>query len=76
MIAYSQGKELFEETTKQFFISSQDPYVKSIFKNFVEKTYDQLVNNYYLKSWKECVGMILSSIQNQKERIQLFETLA
>lgn len=37
LIASSQNKDLFESTMQSFFVASTDPFIKNVFKCFIEK---------------------------------------
>lgn len=62
LLAYSQGKDVFESTMQSLFTAYTDPYLKNVIRPFVEKQVDKIVKNYDLKNWRECAGMVLSKV--------------
>ncbi|KRX05918.1 WD40-repeat-containing domain [Pseudocohnilembus persalinus] len=70
LIAYSQGKEIFEQTMKDYFVSNTDVFVKNVIRNVVYKNNTELVQSYQLASWKECVGILLSSVGYESDEFK------
>ena len=42
LIAYSQSKELFDETMNIYFTSNTDPFIKLVLRNMVKKNNEEI----------------------------------
>ena len=63
LLAYAEGGEIFKTTIKSYVTSSNDPFVKNVIRYLVEDQRDELVLNYSLDDWKECVALCVSLSQ-------------
>ncbi len=76
LIAFSQNKELFENTMQSFFVASTDPFIKNVFKCFIEKKISEQSKNYDLKNWRECAALIITTSRSFEEICQFMNVLA
>jgi len=63
LLAYSKGGDFFKSTIKSYVTSSNDPFVKNVIRYLVEDQVEELVLNYSLEDWKECVALCHSLSQ-------------
>ncbi|CAD8082703.1 unnamed protein product [Paramecium sonneborni] len=61
LLAYSQSKEIFEQTMNTFLTTQTDYFLKNVLKHIVLKHPDEIAKNYELNTWKECAAMVLNS---------------
>ena len=69
LLAYSKGTELFQNTAKAFFVQSNDHFVKNVIGSVYDNKFEELVRNYPLDSWKECVAMCASLNEPKQFRL-------
>jgi protein transport protein SEC31 len=60
LLAYSHSKELFESTSKAFFLSAKDPFLKNTFKSIIDKQDEDIARSHELKDWKEAAALAIS----------------
>lgn len=75
LIAYSQGPNVLENTMKDYFTSNTDPFIKNVLRNVVKKNNAEMVQVYNLDHWKECIGLLLNSVQDKNELKLLINNL-
>ncbi|CAD8214986.1 unnamed protein product [Paramecium octaurelia] len=61
LLAYSQSKEIFEQTMNTFLTTQTDYFLKNVLKHIVLKHPDEIAKNFELNTWKECAAMVLNS---------------
>lgn len=63
LLAYAKGGDFFKSTIKSYVTSCNDPFVKNVIRYLVEDQIEDLVMNYSLEDWKECVALCNSLSQ-------------
>ncbi len=77
LLAYTKGGDFFKSTIKSYVTSSNDPFVKNVIRYLVDDQIEDLVLNYSLDDWKECVSLFISLSQKQNSSFkQYMEQLA
>lgn len=70
LLAYAKGGEFFKSTIKSYVTSSNDPFVKNVIRYLVEDQIEDLVLNYSLDDWKECVALCINLPTNFKGHME------
>ena len=70
LLAYAKGDEFFKSTIKSYVTSCNDPFVKNVIRYLVEDQIEDLVLNYSLDEWKECVALCINFPQNFKKHME------
>jgi protein transport protein SEC31 len=63
LLAYAKGGDFFKSTIKSYVTSCNDTFVKNVIRYLVEDQIEDLVMNYSLDDWKECVALCNSLSQ-------------
>lgn len=71
IIAYSIDQNTFTSTLKTFFTETTDNFITDILRNITYKDNEELIKQYDLDSWKECVAMIYSLSTSEKRKALL-----
>ena len=70
LLAFAKGGEFFKSTIKSYVTSCNDPFVKNVIRYLVEDQIEELVLNYSLDEWKECVALCINLSQNFKKHME------
>ncbi|KAM3132426.1 hypothetical protein pb186bvf_015526 [Paramecium bursaria] len=70
LLAYSQGKDMFESTMSTFLTSQTDYFLKNLIKHIVLKQPEEIAKNYELNNWKEVAAMVHQNDVNSFKILQ------
>lgn len=60
---------------KDYFVGNTDPFIKNVLRNIVKKNNSEMVQVYNLDHWRECIGLLINSVQNKEELKGLINAL-
>ena len=61
LLAYTRGDECFFNTVESYISSSNDSFTKNVIKHLFDEQIDDLVEEYPLEDWKECIALCVTN---------------